>query len=170
MELERDGFPSVRISCNCRKLNRPTEAFVEAAQGGVYGRKLLTEVKHLRSTFVEGSGKVGHFAALQGISQTAVRALAPARWGHFQRPLSGILQLHPLPIAHVETHGAVAAQLEQEGLDLVSFFDQLEVTVQFLREVFETKTALLQADVGGITHGLLDTIRKALGSAPPGHL
>jgi hypothetical protein len=65
-ELEQMGFPSVRTSCNCHKLDLVTQAFVETAQGSTSGRTLLAEVKLFRSTVVEGSGKWGHFGGKHG--------------------------------------------------------------------------------------------------------
>jgi hypothetical protein len=54
-------------------------------------------------------------------------------------------------------------------LDLVSFFDQLEVTVKFTRDVFEPKMSLLQEGGYGAAffiHGLFGRLRMELGSAP----
>jgi hypothetical protein len=104
-ELEQMGFPSVRTSCCCHKLNSVTKAFVEAAQGSAPGRKLLAEVKLLRSTGVEGSGKWGYYAAEHGSHKTAVPALAPPRWDFFSRTGCDILQMSPLPTDYVEEHG-----------------------------------------------------------------
>jgi hypothetical protein len=62
----------------------------------------------------------------------------------------------------------VAAKLAQDSLDLVSFFDQLEVTVKFMRDVFEQKMSLLQEGGHGafFIHGLFDRLRMELSSAP----
>jgi hypothetical protein len=68
-----------------------------------------------------------------------VRALCTTRWNYFTRTGGDILDLRELIIAYLDSHASVAEKLTEEGIDLTVVFEQLHLTVQFMREVFETE-------------------------------
>jgi hypothetical protein len=128
---------------------------------------LLEEVRTVRSTVIESSGKWVHFAVQSGSRKTTVRALAPTRWNFFTRTGEDILKQRELITAYVDSHQKVAEKLGWRVLP--TFFEQLRESVTCMSDVFDTKMLLLEEGVIGAAlyaKGLLDHLRGQLGAAP----